>query len=169
MTKKATDIIAYLGVIGWLISFFLGTRKESKFHLNQGLTLAAGGLAVEIVRRLLPYFAFKGVIFWILALVIAIWAIMGIVAAAKEEEKVLPVIGGIQILKDEMYEKAAPAGDFKPAAGAEDAQSNAGAKSASSGVVVEDMTAAQVGGAAPVAEDVVETVVEKTTENEASE
>ena len=145
MTKKVTDILAYLGVIGWLIAFFLGTRKESKFHLNQGLTLAAIGLAVTIIQRILPYFPFKVMIFWVLSLLIAIWAIMGIVAAAKEEEKVLPVIGELQILKDEMYEKdLASSKPVNPFADAEDLKSGAdvptSAPASNGGFVFEEVT-----------------------------
>ena len=66
MTKKATDIICYISIVGWLVAFFAGTRKESKFHLNQALTANAGFLILNIASRLIPYFLFKGLIFWAL-------------------------------------------------------------------------------------------------------
>lgn len=34
MNKKTTDVVAYLTPIGFFISYFLGTREESRFHLN---------------------------------------------------------------------------------------------------------------------------------------
>jgi ABC-type transport system involved in multi-copper enzyme maturation permease subunit len=38
-SKYVTDIVAYIGWIGFLLSLCLGTRKESAFHLNQALII----------------------------------------------------------------------------------------------------------------------------------
>ena len=89
MDKKVTGIIAYIGLIGWLIAYLAGDKEGAKFHLNQGLVLALG----ELIVGWIP------VVGGILSLVLFIFAIMGIVSAAKEEEKELPIIGGIKILK----------------------------------------------------------------------
>lgn len=89
MDKKVTGIIAYIGLIGWLIAYLAGDKEGAKFHLNQALVLALG----ELIVGWIP------VIGGILSLVLFIFAIMGIVSAAKEEEKELPLIGGIKILK----------------------------------------------------------------------
>ena len=98
MTKKATDIICYISIVGWLVAFFAGTRKESKFHLNQALTANAGFLILNIASRLIPYFLFKGLIFWALDMFLLVITIIALVGACKGEEKVLPVLGGISIL-----------------------------------------------------------------------
>lgn len=113
MTKKATDIIAYLGIIGWLVSFFAGTRKESKFHLNQALNSAVGFLALSILSSLLPYFPLKGLIIWGLNLFLAVITIIALVGACKGEEKVMPVLGGFSILNDSFYESAPSVGGSK--------------------------------------------------------
>ena len=89
MDKKVTGIIAYIGLIGWLIAYLAGDKEGAKFHLNQALVLALG----ELIVGWIP------VVGGILSLVLFIFAIMGIVSAAKEEEKELPIIGGIKILK----------------------------------------------------------------------
>ena len=39
MTKKGTDIVAYITIVGWVLAFACGTRTESGFHLNQALVL----------------------------------------------------------------------------------------------------------------------------------
>ena len=89
MDKKVTGIIAYIGLIGWIIAYIAGDREGAKFHLNQALVLALAELIVSWIP----------VVGGILGLVLFIFAIMGIVSAAKEEEKELPLIGGIKILK----------------------------------------------------------------------
>ena len=89
MDKKVTGIIAYIGLIGWIIAYIAGDREGAKFHLNQALVLALAELIVSWIP----------VVGGILGLVLFIFAIVGIVSAAKEEEKELPLIGGIKILK----------------------------------------------------------------------
>ncbi|MEE3395615.1 MAG: hypothetical protein VZQ97_06825 [Candidatus Onthomonas sp.] len=120
MTKKATDIICYISFVGWLVAFFAGTRKESKFHLNQALTANAGFLILNIASRLIPYFLFKGLIFWALDMFLLVITIIALVGACKGEEKVLPVLGGISILNDSVYDKDF-SGAAAPSAPAEDA------------------------------------------------
>ena len=89
MDKKVTGIIAYIGLIGWLIAYLAGDKEGAKFHLNQALVLAIAGLICGVIPCL----------GWILSVIVLVLAIMGIVSAAKEEEKPLPIIGGIKILK----------------------------------------------------------------------
>ena len=83
MSKKVTSILAYISLLFWLIAFLAGDKEGAKFHLNQGLVLGIAGLICG----------------WILSIVVLVFAIMGIVSAAKDEEKPLPLIGGIKILK----------------------------------------------------------------------
>lgn len=81
MNKKVTSIFAYCGIVGWLIGFFAGAKEEAKFHLNQGLILA--------IADCIPVVCFVAYVF----------QIMGIIAAANDEEKELPLIGSWTILK----------------------------------------------------------------------
>ena len=96
MSKKVTSVFAYLGLIFWLIGFLAGDKEGAKFHLNQGLVLAIASmiLAVLVIIPVVGYILYcVGYVAWL------VLAIMGIVSAVKEEEKPLPLIGKIQILK----------------------------------------------------------------------
>lgn len=81
MDKKTTDIVGYIGWIGFLIAFLAGTKEESKFHLNQALLLNLFGL--------IP----------VLNFVCFVFMIIQIIAASNGEEKEVPVIGGIRLLQ----------------------------------------------------------------------
>ena len=96
MDKKLTGIFAYIGVIFWLIAYLAGDKEGAKFHLNQGLVLIIIGIANGVVG-LIPILG--SIVSWVISVALLVLAIMGIVAAAKDEEKPLPVIGGIRILK----------------------------------------------------------------------
>jgi uncharacterized membrane protein len=95
MNKIATGIVAYIGIIGWLIAFLAGDKEGAKFHLNQALVLNI----ISIVLSILSNIKFIGIIASLLSIVVLVFAIIGIVSAAKNQEKALPIIGGIKILK----------------------------------------------------------------------
>lgn len=95
MNKKVTSILAYLGIVLWAIAFFAGDKEGAKFHLNQGLIVALG----YIICNILSFVPYVSIVACILSLVLFVFAIMGIVHACKDEEKELPLIGKIQILK----------------------------------------------------------------------
>ena len=88
MNKKTTDVIAYITWVGLLIAFIAGDREQSKFHLNQALVIWLVGF--------LSFLPLVGAIISIAALV---FSVMGIISAIKGEEKPLPIIGGIKLLK----------------------------------------------------------------------
>ena len=96
MNKKVTGIVAYLTVIGLIIAFVAGDREGAKFHLNQALVL----WIVGVIGGILGYIPLIGtiitVVFSIFCLVC--W-ILGLIHAIQEEEKPLPLIGSIQLLK----------------------------------------------------------------------
>lgn len=98
MDAKTTGIIAYLTWVGWLIAFFAGEKEDSfaKFHLNQALVLLLGSLIVSFISPI-------PIIGWLVGIVAGIamfvfW-IIGFIGACQGEEKPVPLIGGIQILK----------------------------------------------------------------------
>lgn len=95
MDKKATGIVAYISLIGWLIAFFAGDKEGAKFHLNQSLVLIIGNVVVDIlgVVPIVKYVA------GILGLFLVVCWFIGLIAACKGEEKEIPLIGGIKILK----------------------------------------------------------------------
>lgn len=95
MDKKATGIVAYISLIGWLVAFFAGDKEGAKFHLNQSLVLIIGNVVVGIlgVVPIVKYVA------GILGLFLVVCWFIGLIAACKGEEKEIPLIGGIKILK----------------------------------------------------------------------
>lgn len=103
MTKKTTAIFAYVGYfcwIFWIIGFFAGDKEGAKYDLNQGLVLILASIAVGVVGGIISLIPVVGAIVYCAAgIALTVFAIMGIVAACKEEEKPLPLIGKIQLLK----------------------------------------------------------------------
>ncbi len=95
MDRKATGIVAYIGIIGWIIAYVAGDKEGGKFHLNQALVLDIAAIVMNVLS-VVPVVKYVAAVF---SLVIFVFAIMGIISAAKNEDKPLPVIGNIQILK----------------------------------------------------------------------
>jgi len=95
MDKKATGIVAYISLIGWLIAFFAGDREGARFHLNQSLVLIIGNVIVGVLA-VIPIVKYVA---GILSLFLVVCWFIGLIAACKGEEKEIPLIGGIKILK----------------------------------------------------------------------
>ena len=96
MDKKITGIVAYITWIGWLIAFLAGDKEGAKFHLNQALVLLLCSLANSVIG-VIPFIG--PILSSIIGIVIFIFAIVGIIAAAQAQEKELPFIGSIKLLK----------------------------------------------------------------------
>lgn len=96
MDKKITGIVSYITIIGWIIAYCVGDKNGAKVHLNQALVLAIAGLVGSAI-------GFIPIIGWIVApiigLVVLLFAILGIVYAAQDQDKELPIIGQIKLLK----------------------------------------------------------------------
>ena len=75
-------------VIGLLIAFCAGDREGAKFHLNQALVIFLFGLLGWIPC-----------IGWIWSIFMLVCWVMGLIAAINQEEKPVPLIGQIQLLK----------------------------------------------------------------------
>lgn len=88
MDAKTTGIVAYLTWIGLLIAVLAGDKEGAKFHVNQALVIFLFSLL-----SLIPCIG------WIWGIFMIVCWFMGIIAAINEEEKPVPVIGGIKILK----------------------------------------------------------------------
>lgn len=88
MDMRTTGIVAYVPWVGLLIALCIGDKEGAKFHLNQSLVLYL--------------FALLGVIpclgkIW-LVFIFVCW-IIGLVAAINEEEKEVPLLGKIKLIK----------------------------------------------------------------------
>ena len=88
MDTKTTSIVAYITWIGLLIAFCAGDREGAKFHLNQALVIFLFGLLGWIPC-----------IGWIWSIFMLVCWVMGLIAAINQEEKPVPLIGKIQLLK----------------------------------------------------------------------
>lgn len=98
MDSKATGIVAYISIIGWIIAYFAGDREGAKFHLNQALVLDLSMIVVSFATSILAFIPLLGgLVGGLLGLAMFVLWIMGIVYAAKEEEKELPLIGMIKL------------------------------------------------------------------------
>ena len=83
-----TGIVAYITWIGLLIAILAGDKEGAKFHVNQALVIFLFGLLGVI-----PYIGAIWSIF-----IFVCW-IIGLIAAINEEEKEVPLIGKIRLLK----------------------------------------------------------------------
>lgn len=88
MDKKMTSIVAYITWIGLLIALLAGDREGAKFHLNQALVIWIFGLL-----GIIPCIG------WIWSIFVLVCWIMGLIAAINQEEKPVPLLGKIQLLK----------------------------------------------------------------------
>lgn len=87
LSPKVTNVLSYITWIGFLIAYFAGDRKNCMFHLNQGLVLNLFGLLMGFP-----------IIGWVARIGFLVLMILGIVNASNDEEKPLPLIGGIKLL-----------------------------------------------------------------------
>lgn len=88
MDAKTTGIVAYMTWIGFFVALLAGDKEGAKFHLNQALVILIFFIPVFIpcIGQIWGIFM---VVCWIL----------GLVAAINQEEKEVPLIGRIRLLK----------------------------------------------------------------------
>ena len=94
MDKKTTDIVAYLTWIGFIIALVAGDKENSKFHLKQALVLNLFALIGSF-----SWIPIIGILTGIWSLFVFVCWIIGFVAAINGEEKEVPLLGKIKILK----------------------------------------------------------------------
>ncbi len=100
MDKKITSIVAYITIIGWLIAYLAGDKENAKFHLNQALVVAIFGVICGVVTGAAAFIpVVGGIIGWVISIIPTVVAIIGIVYAAQGQDKEIPVLGTIKILK----------------------------------------------------------------------
>lgn len=89
MDAKTTGIVAYLTWIGWLIALLAGDKEGAKFHINQALIILIAGVICAVIP-------FVG---WLAEIFVFVCWIIGFIAAINGEEKEVPLIGQIKIIK----------------------------------------------------------------------
>ncbi|MBQ9644371.1 MAG: zinc-ribbon domain-containing protein [Lachnospiraceae bacterium] len=98
MKTKTALIVAYLlGIIGWLIAWFAGDRKDPllRFHLNQLLVL-------DVINLLLTFFDDFDVIdeiAWIVRIFLVVCWFIGFIGALKGEKKGMPLLSKITLIQ----------------------------------------------------------------------
>jgi uncharacterized membrane protein len=101
MSNKTLSILSYVTIIGWIIAFVKHKEPQQKnalvsYHLKQGFGLFIVSLlfnvAMTVVAMVVPALSFVGTVGSILTLILII---IGIINAANEQEKPLPLIGGL--------------------------------------------------------------------------
>ena len=88
MDKQATGVLAYFSWIGWVIAYIVGDREGAKFHINQALVL-----------HIFNFLSFVPVVGRIWTCFIFVCCILGFIAAMNDEEKKIPLLGSICIIK----------------------------------------------------------------------
>ena len=88
MDAKTTRGVAYLTWIGLIIAVCAGDKEGAKFHVNQALVI--------LLFSLLSVIPCIG---WIWAIFMLVCWIMGLIAAINQEEKEVPLIGKIRLIK----------------------------------------------------------------------
>ena len=78
MDRKTTGIVAYLTWVGLLVAILLGDREGAKFHINQALVIWLAGL---------------------LGFIPCVGLIWGLFCFINDEEKEVPLLGQIKLLK----------------------------------------------------------------------
>jgi len=96
MDTKVTAILSYFGLILWIIAYIAGDKEGAKFWLNQSLVLTLSSVVLTFIF-LIPILGW--IVGFIGYILIAVFWLIGLIYACKGEEKPLPLIGGIQILK----------------------------------------------------------------------
>jgi uncharacterized membrane protein len=97
MDKKTLSIISYITIIGWLVAYFSNSEKSTlaKYHLKQSFGLFLISVVVGIILGVLLSIIPIPFIDNIYSLGILVFMILGIMNANSEEEKPLPLIGGM--------------------------------------------------------------------------
>lgn len=94
--NKAFGILAYIGILVLVPILAAPNSKFAKYHANQGLILLIFWVAAGVVAGLLGIIPAVGTILaGLIQIPFVILMILGIVNAAKGEEKPLPVIGNL--------------------------------------------------------------------------
>ena len=102
-TNTLMCVLAYLGILSLIP--FLAEKNDPfvQYHAKQGLNLFIIEMIVNVLGGILsalPFIGFIGrIILSVCGILFVVLSILGIVSAVKGEQKELPVIGNIRIIK----------------------------------------------------------------------
>lgn len=98
-------IVAYITIIGWIISYLEFKKSPQKsnlvnFHLGQSLGIFITSIVLSIISTIiLAIVPALGVVFYLIFLLPFVLLLLGIITASNELEKPVPVIGKIFVGK----------------------------------------------------------------------
>ena len=95
--------LAYVPFLFFLPLVFLKNNSSAKFHANQGLVLLITFVVINAVVAVVDTFVTlpvaKNAIFTICNMLLLAFALLGVLHVCKEEDRPLPLIGKIKIIK----------------------------------------------------------------------
>lgn len=106
--NKGMAVLAYIGILVLIPIFAAKNSPFARYHSNQGLVLFIAEVAYSILKAIIvAIFAaisytlgnIFNIILGLASIAFLVFAIMGIVNAARGEAKPIPLFGGITILK----------------------------------------------------------------------
>ena len=93
-------VLAYLGILALIPYFSKGQSSFVRFHALQGMNLLILEVIAGVAIGILSYVPVLGsIVSWVVSLGSLAFTIIGIVNVANKEMKELPIIGGVQIIK----------------------------------------------------------------------
>ncbi|MEO3407698.1 DUF4870 domain-containing protein [Mucilaginibacter sp. CAU 1740] len=99
MTNKSMAIVAYITIIGWIVSYLEYKKRTDKsplvnYHLGQSLGLiilsVVLGVALSVLAAIVPALSMVSMVTGIVTLVLLL---LGVITANNEATKPLPVVG----------------------------------------------------------------------------
>lgn len=101
MKAKTISIVAYITIIGWVIAYLQYKQREQKnelvsYHLSQGLGVFIFAVVLNIILTIvISVVPSLGSILVLAGLLPIVFLIFGIITAANEARKPVPVIGKV--------------------------------------------------------------------------
>ncbi|GAA4786594.1 hypothetical protein GCM10023231_13310 [Olivibacter ginsenosidimutans] len=99
MTNRNMAIVGYITIIGWAIAYFSyrnGKEKSSfvRYHLNQSLGIVLLSVALSFISAiLLSIVPSLATLLYLVSLIPFVFMLLGIITAANETQRPVPVIG----------------------------------------------------------------------------
>jgi uncharacterized membrane protein len=107
---KLMGVLAYLGILVLIPLLAAKDSKFAQFHAKQGLTLFAGEVILFVLNWIVTIILFSSfaglgigsllsLVLWVIGVGFLVLSIIGIINVVNGEQKPLPLIGGIKLMK----------------------------------------------------------------------
>lgn len=101
MKAKTLSIVAYITIIGWVIAYLQYKQRKQKnelasYHLSQGLGIFIFAVILNIILTIvISVVPSLGSILALVGLLPIVFLIFGVITAANEARKPVPIIGKV--------------------------------------------------------------------------